>query len=168
MLGVGWGGCFWCRHSTGAGGIWLLPPPPPPHTHTHRKKRHFQQCRGVCGFERKKANARVHKVSTSPNIDVLWYQHWNHSADRRARRGGRTSSNAGRCCSACNTKPNPSAEWAERRTCTASRRTCVCMRFVPAPARFARTVLRAHAHFALPMRAAARARRGLHSDPRVQ
>ena len=91
-----------------------IPPPPPPHPHTHTgKKSFFRQCRSVCGasaeieFERKTTNARVRTMSTWPNIDVLWCEHWHHWADRRARRGERTSSNAGHCCSACNTKPNP-------------------------------------------------------------
>ncbi len=49
----------------------------------------------------------------------------------------RTSSFAGRCCSACSTKRNPSAGWAERQTHIASRRTCVCVQRVPVPPRCA-------------------------------
>jgi hypothetical protein len=47
-------------------------------------------------------------------------------------------SNAGRCCSACNNKPNPSAEWAERQSRIASRGKCVCVHCAPVPHRCAR------------------------------
>jgi hypothetical protein len=77
-------------------------------------------------------------VSTGPNIDVSWCEHSHHWADRRARRGGRTSSFAGRCCSACNTKLNRrlsgrKGELEQRRVVT-----CVCVWHMPFPPRCAR------------------------------
>jgi hypothetical protein len=71
-----------CRCATHAQGV--LPPPPLQPDATTEKKTFPRQCRGVCGasaeigFERKKTNARVHTMSTWPNIDVLWCEHWHH------------------------------------------------------------------------------------------
>jgi hypothetical protein len=97
-------------------------------------------------------------MSTS-QIDTLWCKNWHHCVDRRARRGGRTSSFAERCCSACNATANrrrssvtsrPKGELALR-----SRGMCVRMQRAPVPLAVRGRVVCAQAHFAQPMAAAA-------------
>ncbi len=93
--------------------------PPPPHTHTPARQTYetkpFPNNVAVSAahwpksdLSGKRTNARVQTMSTWPKPDVLcqWCEHWHHRADRRARRGERTSSFAGSCCSICSTKLN--------------------------------------------------------------
>jgi hypothetical protein len=128
------------REATSAVGI----TPPHTHTHTHRKNNISQHCRSVCGalaeigFERKMTNARVHVMSTWPNTDVLWCEHWHRWTDRRARRVDAPRQTPVAAARPATPNPNPSAEWAQRRTRTASRCTCACVHYVPVPPRCAR------------------------------
>jgi hypothetical protein len=161
--------CAVVQQATHALGI----PPPPPHTHTP-KTPFPRQCRSVCGalaeigFERKMSNARVHTVSTWPITDKLWCRHWHHWADRRARRVNaprQTPDAAARPAT-----PNPirrlSGRKGELALCCAARAFACAAVLSPLAVRC--TARRARARFALPMRAAARARHALHFDPRVQ
>ena len=77
-------------------------------------------------------------MSTWPNTDVLWCEHWHDRADRRAWRVDAPRQTPDAAARPAITNSNPSAEWAERRTRTASRCTCVCVHYAPVPHRCAR------------------------------
>jgi hypothetical protein len=74
-------------------------------------------------------------MSTWPNTDVLWCEHWHDRADRRAWRPDAPRQTPDAAARPAITNSNPSAEWAERRTHTASRCTCVCVHYAPVPHR---------------------------------
>jgi hypothetical protein len=74
-------------------------------------------------------------MSTWPNTDVLWCEHWHHWADRRAWRVDAPRQTPDVAARPAITNSNPSAEWAERRTRTASRCTCICVHYGPVPHR---------------------------------
>ena len=169
----GCGAATICRRATGFTQRAALPP-----RNKNRSKSFPQQCDSFCGvwaeirFERESTKQRLRTVSAWPQYRRIVVQALAHRADRRdcARRGRRrTSSFAARSCSTCNTKPKPSAEWAERRTRTASRGRCVCVWRAPvAPhgccARHSTTCTSALC-FALSMEAASRARCAVHFRP---